>query len=209
MTKTITALTVQTRSTNRVNVFLDGDYAFALDVMAAARLHSGQTLTAEEIASLIADEERTNAYQQSLRHLGGRPHSRAEIQRYLISKRFSSEAIDSAIERLQNDGLVDDAEFARFWTENRVEFRPRSTRALRYELRQKGVAGADIDAALVEVDDEHSAWAAVQSKLALWQRLPADEFEKKLLGFLARRGFDFDTARGVLRKARSDHADDV
>jgi regulatory protein len=209
MTKTITALTVQARNTNRVNVFLDGDYAFALDVMAAARLHRGQTLTAEEVAALVAEEEQTSAYHQALRHLGGRPHSRAEIQRHLISKRFSSEAIDSAIERLQRDGLVDDAEFARFWTENRVEFRPRSTRALRYELRQKGVDGADIDAALVEVDDEHSAWAAVQSKLALWQKLPPEEFEKKLFGFLARRGFDFDTARGVLRKAKADLADDA
>ena len=51
---TITALTSQQRRTNRVNVFLDGEYAFSLALDVAARLRVGDSLSAEQIAALQA-----------------------------------------------------------------------------------------------------------------------------------------------------------
>ena len=70
------------------------------------------------------------------------------------------EAIDEAIARLAESGLVDDAAFAQYWVENREEFRPRAGRALRFELRRKGLADSDINAAIGAVDENESAYRA-------------------------------------------------
>jgi regulatory protein len=200
MEKQVSALTAQQRSNDRINVFLDGQYAFSLQLKAAAHLRVGQKLNPNDIERLLHEDECLRAYQKALGHLAGRPHSQSEIARFLMSKRFSQEAIDAAMLRLQQDGLVDDADFARFWTENRTAFRPRSARAIRFELRQKGVANEEIDAALVEVDDEEAAWAAIQPKLNAWSNLAPEEFNRKVQGFLGRRGFDFETVRATLQR---------
>lgn len=204
MVKRVSALTMQQRSNDRINVFLDGEYAFSLHLHVAADLHVEQELGPGEIERLLHEDECIRAYQKAVGHLAGRPHSQSEIERFLFGKRFSPPAIDAALLRLQQEGLVDDAEFARFWTENRTAFRPRSSRAIRYELRQKGVANEEIDAALAETDDEEAAWAAIQPKLHAWSRLPPEEFDKKVQGFLARRGFGFATVRATLRRIQGD-----
>ena len=105
------------------------------------------------------------------------------------------------MERLRGYGYVDDAAFAQFWVENRNRFRPRGQAALRYELRQKGVEGETIDEALTEQDEESAAWAAVEPKLDRWRGLEKAEFEQKVMGHLARRGFGFDVCRRVGRAA--------
>ena len=94
--------------------------------------------------------------------LGPRPRSRNEIERALRAKRFEEPVIEAAVERLTVEGLLDDVEFARFWSENRTTFRPRGARALRYELRLKGVANEDMEPALAAVDEDEAAWSAIE-----------------------------------------------
>ncbi len=107
----------------------------------------------------------------------------------------------SAIARLVEHHYLDDEEFARYWLENRNRFRPRSAKAIRYELRQKGVDREAIEAALEGMDEDDAAWDAATSKLDRWRNLPEDEFEHKLSGFLARRGFGFATVRRTVQRA--------
>jgi regulatory protein len=201
MTKTITSLEIQKRNKERVNVFLDGEFGFALNLFAAAGLKKGQELSGAEIEQLQQDDERQVAYQRALGFLSHRPRSRAEIERYLREKGYEAPLIEQTVQRLQETKVLDDEEFARFWRESREQFRPRSSRALRYELRQKGIDKAVIDEAVAAVDDDAAAWAAVEPKLARWQELEQVEFAKKVMGFLARRGFAHDVARRAYNHA--------
>ena len=52
VTGTITALEIQKHDKDRVSVYLDGEFAFGLPVVDAARLHTGQVLSEQEIAAL-------------------------------------------------------------------------------------------------------------------------------------------------------------
>lgn len=204
MAGTITLLKIQKQNKERVSLFLDDEYAFSLDIMAAARLRKGQQLSDAEIAELHGEDDRTRAYHAALHQLGVRPRSRAEIEQALTRKQFSEEAIAAALTRLEGEKLLDDTEFARYWSENRSTFRPRSARALRYELRQKGVASEDIDPALEQVDDDEAAVAALEPKLRTWQALPPEELRNKALSFLARRGFSFQSAQRALRRLQEE-----
>lgn len=199
----VTALEFQKGNKERVNVYLDGAYAFGLPaVIAATHLRRGQVLSDAEIATLQALDEQERAYEQALRFLRYRPRSRAEVERYLQRKRFAEEVITRVMTRLQDAGYLDDEAFARFWVENRQHFRPRSRRALSVELRRKGVEQDIVHEVVSEQDDEEAAWQAVEARLSRWSALSQEQLLRKLGDFLARRGFHYETIRAVCRRAR-------
>lgn len=198
---TITGLKIQKGDSERVSVFLDGEYAFSVSLMAAAGLKKGQALSEAEAATLEQEGETHLAYQRAVRYLALRPRSRTEIEGYLRGKGDSEETVAQVLARLESGGYVDDAQFARFWVENRLRFRPRGSRAMRFELRQKGLAQDDIDAALEGLDEEEAAWEAVAGKVERWQGLDEREFLQKAMAYLGRRGFNFDVCRNVGRRA--------
>lgn len=201
MPNLITGLVIQQHNKERVNVFLDGEYAFAVSLDAALGLKKGQQLSAGEIAGFKQEGESDLAYQRALRYLGMRPRSEQEMSSYLAEKGYAEEVTAAVLARLRTRGYVDDAAFARFWVDNRTRFRPRGARALRYELRQKGLDNPTIDEALEEQDEDAAAWAAAAAKAGRWADLPREEFDKKLIGFLARRGFSYAICRRMADRA--------
>jgi regulatory protein len=192
MAKLITALQAQTKNHNRINVFLDGQFAFGLSRIVAAWLQIGQSLTDEKIASLIAEDVREIAYQRALKFLEVRPRSISELRQRLIKYKTPPNLIDETLLRLQNNRLVNDENFAQTWVENRAAFKPRSRRALSIELRQKGIPGEIIDQTLENVDDGELVYQAALKHGRKLSELDWLEFRKKLLGFLARRGFNYE-----------------
>ncbi|HLV43730.1 MAG TPA: RecX family transcriptional regulator [Aggregatilineales bacterium] len=195
----ITALVAQKRNKERVNVYIDGEFAFGLALIEALKLHKGQTLTDEEIDRLKALDEVEVAHERALNLLSYRPRSTDEVRRKLQeSNKFSENAVDKALEKLERAGLLDDEAFARYWVENRERFSPRSARALRHELRQKGVSDRVVEDAVTSLDEEDAAYRAAQAKLSRYANAEEDEFRKKLGGYLSRRGFSYGTVRDVL-----------
>lgn len=199
--RTITALTIQKRDKERVNLFLDGVYAFSLALAVASGLQRGQRLSQAEIAALQHEDEIIRAYYHALRLLGFRPRSQVEITHRLEQKGYPPEVIGAALQRLADRRYVDDEAFARYWLEQRQRNRPRGVRAIGYELRQKGVEHDTIKQVLQDVDEDASAWAAIEGKLNRWQGLDETAFRKKAMGFLSRRGFNYATVRGACQKA--------
>ena len=201
MAGTITDLRFQRHSKERVSVYLDREYAFGLGAVEAAQLRKGQVLSDPEIAALKAQDERDRAFERAVRFLSYRPRSQAEVERHLRRKAIAEDVIGDVMARLERAKYLDDEDFARFWLENRERFRPRGRRALRYELRQKGVSDEIITRLLDDLDDESSAWRAVEGRLTRWSHLPVGEFRQKVAGYLSRRGFDYSTISVTLEKA--------
>ncbi|MFQ5613477.1 MAG: regulatory protein RecX [Anaerolineae bacterium] len=201
MAGTITALKRQKNNKERVNVYLDGRYAFAVTALAAAHLRQEQFLSDAEITGLKKKDELERAYQSAVRFLGNRPRSQQEVFDRLQRKGLLPAVIETTIARLLREKYLDDVEFARYWIENRERFKPRSRRALRYELRQKGIAETIIEEALADLDEEESAWQAIAQRLHRWQGLDENDFRQKAGGYLARRGFSYSIIKPVLGRA--------
>jgi regulatory protein len=194
----ITALEVQKRNQDRVNVYLDGEFAFGLSALEAVRLRKGQRLTDAEVTVLREADVRQQAVESAAHFLGYRPRSMAEVRQNLVAKEFAPDVIEAAVERLQAMGFVDDAAFARYWAQNRSEFKPLSRRALKVELRRKGVADDAISAALADVDETSGAYQAASKQVRKLRGLTKREFKVKLSAFLQRRGFSFDTTQDTV-----------
>lgn len=189
--KKITALEVQKRNPNRVNVHLDGEYAFGLARIVAAWLKVGDTLDDARIQKMQVEDSRERALQQALLFLSYRVRSEAEIRKNLKKHEIPEGIIEETISRLRQDGLANDDQFARAWVENRTTFRPRSRRMMAMELRQKGLDEETASAALQEVDDEALAYEAAQKKRHGSQSWNGKTIEKSYQNFS--RGAVFPT----------------
>lgn len=193
----ITALKTHRRNQERVKLYLDDEFAFQLPLLDAAGLRCGQELCQQEIVTLMEASALQNAYDRATRFLAYRPRSAHEVRRYLISKEVGKPVIAQVLERLQERAWLDDVEFARYWVDQRQRHKPMAARALRYQLRQKGVAEAIIDEALDRLDETDAAYRAAQSRLSRYRGQTPRAFRHKLGGALMRRGFDAETIREV------------
>lgn len=198
--KKITALEVQKRNPNRVNVYLDGEFAFGLARIVAAWLKVGDALDEAKIQKMQAEDARERAFQQAMLFLSYRARSESEIRKNLRKHEIPEDVIEETLARLRQDGLANDGQFAKAWVENRTTFRPRSRRMMALELRQKGLDEETASTALAEVDDEALAYEAAQKKAARLTKLDWQEYRKKLSEFLARRGFAYAVIAPVVTK---------
>lgn len=197
----ITALKAQKRNPNRINVYLDGSFAFGLARIVAAWLQIGQAISDEKIQSLQSQDTIEVAYQKALHFLSFRQRTENEIRRKLKDAGFEEGVSDIVLHRLRDSGTVSDTDFARNWVESRSTFKPRSRRALMMELRQKGVTEEVIHEALVEVEDESDL--AYRAGLRYANRLSQadwDTFRERLTAYLGRRGFSYGTIAPQVRK---------
>jgi regulatory protein len=192
----ITALKVQQgrNKPKRVKLFLNGKPLFSLeaDVVVKKRLKTGATLSEADIIDLTQADAEQRCYDAAARYLSYRPRSESELKLRLRQKGFAREAIDAAVVRLKEQHLLDDSVFARFWVDNRTAFRPRSRQLTRSELRAKGVDREIIEQTVENYNEADNAYKAALSKLRSLSGCDADSFRRKLGGYLARRGFDYE-----------------
>lgn len=138
-------------------------------------------------------------YDKILRFLSFRPRSKKEITDYLVKHKIADQIQKKLIEKLEQQNLINDADFARWFVEQRNEFRPKGKKLLALELKQKGIAQEEITAALTDSPSElEQATSLISKKLVFWQKLPTIEQKKKIYGFLGRRGFGWEIIKKVI-----------
>ena len=196
----ITALKSQKKRRHRLSIFIDGEYRLSVSEKAAVGLRVGKELSEEDIHQLEEEGEVEKGYQGALRSISRRPHAEQEIRRKMQRRGLSRSVQESVLNRLRSAALLDDAEFAHIWVENRTAFRPRGARALAIELRQKGISRAEIDSALEGFDEAEAAYRAGQKAAHRWKNVSEEEFLKKVGGYLSRRGFSYSMITSVISR---------
>jgi len=197
----ITALQPQRRSSKRVSVFVDGEFLFgvSVDTVVAAGLRVGADVDRADIDRIALDEQRHEALNYAFLLLSYKARTTAELDRRLVRKGFPPDIIERTIERLAELKMVDDADFARRFVEDRVNVGHRGKRRIYSELLKRGVERRQIDAALDDAPDETAGAREVAAKFRRQNsRLEPAVLRRRLYGFLARRGFGPDTIRQVI-----------
>lgn len=206
----ITALEPQKRS-GRLNVFVDGQFVIGVGETVAAdlNLRVGREITSEKLREIAGAEEVHKATDAALVLLEVRARARREIETRLSQKGYEEGVITQVLEKLTRLGLLDDAQFAAQWVEAKTRVggsRPIGRRRLSSELFGKGVAKEQIAQAVEAVSNEDElalARAAASKKVRL---VPTDRDalqteRRKLMGFLQRRGFGWETVKLVTRES--------
>ncbi|HET9922037.1 MAG TPA: RecX family transcriptional regulator [Ktedonobacteraceae bacterium] len=213
----ITALEPQVKNPERVNVYGDGKFLLGVSglIVMQMKLEVGQELSPALLEQLQQEETLQQAVDRAYNYLSYRPRSREEVRRYLRRKETPPGIIDEALARLDHLDLVDDRAFASFWVENREQFSPRGARALKNELRMKGVNRDVVDEMVDAEKDEERALEAGRKKALSQVRIPGMDyatFRTRLGSFLQRRGFGYEiatrTVRALWEELRGDETDE-
>ncbi len=145
-------------------------------------------------------------YDYALDLLSARAYTTKNLRRKLVQKEFSPDDVAAVIARLAESGLLDDAKYAREFARQKLTSGGSSTRRVQQQLAVKGIPADDARAAIETVMEEESVDigqsinAATRKKLASMGELPADVKRRRLIAFLARRGFEFaDIKRAIDR----------
>lgn len=219
-TYTITKLTAGVRDPNRVNVFLDGNFAFSLDVSQVVDLNVkvGQKVNKERLAELQSASEFGKLYQRTLEWVLTRPHSIREAELYLRRRKIRRKQLNLQRERegkrplpeLQDDianlvidkliekKYLDDLKFAKFFIENRFIKKGVSHKRLRMELKKKGVSDENISAAFGSTarDEDEEIVKMIKKKRAKYN-------DFKLVNYLVRQGFEYAKAKDAVEKSNN------
>lgn len=190
----------------RVNIFLDGKFAFSLEAEVAAKegLRLEQELGADEIEALGSSDRSQRCLNAALRFLSYRPRSEAELRERLRRRGFDSDSIEAVTTKLKEQEWVDDTAFAQFWKDNRQSFSPRSQWLTGQELRRKGVASDIIDQVVGAIDDADSAYRAALSKVRSLPRSDYQSFRRRLGDYLRRRGFSYQVINHTVERLWSE-----
>ncbi len=186
----------------RVNIYLDGKFAFSLEAEIAVKegLEVGQELSEGDTTALAGADLFQRCLNAALHYLGYRPRSEAELRQRLHRRGFNGDNVEATIAKLREQGLVNDLAFAQFWKDNRQSFSPRSQWLTKSELRQKGVAEDIISQVVANVDDEDSAYRAAIAKARSLPAADYQSFRKRLSEYLKRRGFNYGVISHTVEK---------
>jgi regulatory protein len=193
------------RPAGRFAVLVDGRERAVLSLDAIERLGLvvGRPVAGLEEA-IALESARLHSYDRALNMLALRARSSSELARSLVRKGEEKAHVDWAIARLLEQGLLDDAAFARALTRSRVVGGKRSRRRVEQELARKGVsrsvAGEAIDDVFEDeaVDQRAIVEEAARKKLRSLAGLEPAVQRRRLYAFLARRGYDLDDIRAAI-----------
>ena len=208
----ITSIEPQKRRKGRFNIYVDGQFSFALDenLLAKNMLAVGKSLTRDQIEKLIKENEAGKLFDASLRFLSYRQRSEKEVKDFLVKKitrieniKFyqasQSPVISQIIIRLKKQRFLNDEEFADWWVKARTGSQPKGPYVIRMELVSKGVDKEIIEKAISKITNQKElGYKVIHKKLETWKKLTNLELKKKVYEHLARRGFDSKTINEVI-----------
>jgi len=149
------------------------------------------------------NEQLQKAKDAAYNYLSYRARSVKEVRDKLVQKEFAEEIIEQVVDDLQRQKLLNDREFARRFVEARLG-RANGSRKLAQELRRKGIETEIIDEVLGEfaatLDSEERAIGLLGKQAWRYRGLERDKAKRRMLGFLARRGYDAQMARSAVDK---------
>jgi len=191
----ITAIKPQ-RNGKRVNIYLDGKFGFGIDLENYLKLglKVDQEHSQEKIEDIIKTAEFQKTLDKLLRYVTLRPRSEKEIVDYLKRKKVYESLFKELFNRLKSLDLLNDRKFAEWWVEQRVQFKSKSKKEIKYELQNKGIDKEIIVEVLAEseIDELKSARKLLEKQLS--------KPRQKQIEYLARKGFTWEVIDRLTRK---------
>jgi len=156
--------------------------------------------TEESYLLIMTDNNQPSAMTFSLKLLGLRNHSRKELERKLRKKGYDAESIEAVLEKLAQQGVLDDRIFSLELIRSRSRRKPAGKLKIGVELRKKGVSEAIISELLKEYDSAALCYRAAEKKIGLLHNATDADRKRKLEVFLNNRGFEWQEIQTVLKQ---------
>lgn len=203
--KKITKVEYQKKNKDRFNIYLDDEYAFAIDINIFIKysLKKGLLLDDELISDILKSEERISVYNYGISLLSRAAKSEYELRLKMQDKGFDSHLIDNAINTLKEQKYLDDERYCEMFINDKINISKHGVRKIKEALYYKGIDKEIIEEKIRSVSQEDEEERAINlGKKKLFNIKEEDTRKKyiKLSNYLIGKGFEFDVVKRTVSK---------
>lgn len=212
--KRITKIEYQKKNKDRVNIYLDDEFAFGVDlnIMIKYALAKNMELDDDFINEIIVAEDEKKVFNYAVSILSRAPKSKREIKTKMTEKGYESEIIDKVIEKLISYKYIDDEMYSEAFIRDKINFSKYGKRKIQEGLYSKGINKEIIQDKLKEISYEDELKRAEELAAKKLRTLTKEEPMKKkmkIYNYLLNKGFEYETTRkAVSNILKSDFEDD-
>ena len=201
----ITSIEVQKRNKDRVNVFVNYEFAFAcnMELVYKEGLSKGCIIDERRLKEIVYKEEKIKAKSTALKILERTLKTEKEVREKLIDRGYDGNIADETIEFLKGYNFINDETYAKLFVKEKLKSKGKNK--IRFDLQQKGIDSELISKIFYEIDDDVENNIAKElciKKYNILKKSTDDErkIKEKLFRYLVSRGYDFSLSNGIIKE---------
>lgn len=206
----ITKIEIQKRNKNRVNIYIDEEFAFSCstEIVYKQKLACGIKVDEENLKSIVEEDNFIRCKNDALRIVERTYKSEKEMSDKLLLKGYDLLIINRAIDFLKEYNLIDDSKFAEMYIKEKLA--NEGTQKIKFSLMRKGIPEEIIKNKLQNINSENIIDSAISLGRKKYEALSRTEKDKrkvlrKLSEYLVRRGYSFEEVKSVVARITGDY----
>ncbi len=195
----ITDIQPQKRNKSRVNVYVDGEYVLALELLTVMKLglKIGTEVTETQLAEAALDTEQSVALERAMNYIARGRKTSFQLRKYLTDKEYAPAVVNYVMNKMKYYGYIDDKAYAQAYVEQNSQ--SKGARRVKQELIQRGIKLSEAE----EVSEQERDFSLDNATRLAERYMRGKDCDiktiVKLQRYLVSRGYDFDIVNSVVR----------
>lgn len=195
----ITDIQPQKRNKSRVNVYVDGEYVLALELLTVMKLglKIGTEVTETQLAEAALDTEQSVALERAMNYIARGRKTSFQLRKYITDKEYAPAVVNYVMDKMKYYGYIDDKAYAQAYVEQNSQ--SKGARRVKQELIQRGIKLSEAE----EVSEQERDFSLDNATRLAERYMRGKDCDiktiVKLQRYLVSRGYDFDIVNSVVR----------
>lgn len=195
----ITDIQPQKRNKSRVNVYVDGEYVLALELLTVMKLglKIGTEVTETQLADAALDTEQSVALERAMNYIARGRKTSFQLRKYLTDKEYAPAVVNYVMDKMKYYGYIDDKAYAQAYVEQNSQ--SKGARRVKQDLIQRGIKLSEAE----EVSEQERDFSLDNATRLAERYMRGKDCDiktiVKLQRYLVSRGYDFDIVNSVVR----------
>jgi len=204
----ITKIEIQKRNKERVNLFLDDEYAFSLstELVYKEALKVNEEVDSKKLGVLAEREGLIRCKDSALRIIERSYKTEKEVRDKLSTKGYEDNAINKSIEFLKEYDFINDIKYTKAYIKDKLN--STGSNKIKYTLIQKGISKELIEEELSNLNEDNEKKVAIElakKKFIIIRKRETDNYKisGKLYRYLLSKGYGYDVVNEVVKEVMS------
>ncbi|EKQ56244.1 MAG: hypothetical protein A370_02135 [Clostridium sp. Maddingley MBC34-26] len=199
---------IQKRNKERVNLFLDGEYAFSIsaELVYKEGLKLNNDIDSDKLKALAEKDSMARCKEAGLRIIERTYKTEKELREKLKLKGYEDNAVDYCIDFLKKYNYINDTNYSKAFINDKLN--SMGSQKIRYALIQKGISREIIDEELTNLSTENEKIVAFNIGKKKYNSIIKNETDEykisgKLYRYLISKGYSIDITNSVVKEIMS------
>lgn len=188
--------------TNKYRIYFDNSSLLLYeDVILKYNLLYKKDIDADLLLEIDKDNLKASIYDVALKYISLRMRSIKEMREYLIRKKFDIKDIEDTINKLINNGLLNDKSFAQSYVNDKIHLTNNGIDKIRNDLEKLGVEEEFINNALSNIDNDvllEKLNKIVEKEIRINSKLPIGKMKNKIINRCINLGYRLEDINNIL-----------